>query len=649
MYLYLERFIMRKLHLYLLSALLLVVSCSSEQGTILGGSSNNTPAAAAMSSYSDWDRAIRVDADLQNMFVATPTKIEKPIDMYMAMALALKYNYTRRMISYEQSIIEAGRSPAGKIPEILSNAGYINDTNSSNLSPELKAAWNLLDISTVFYQTRDKAYTSGVAFEQSRKVIHNILQETRALYWKALTAQRLLPLIDDMNEYMILEVDEINSQGKKYTDKGRSLPSEVLIQKRQYMEAVKNLAQLKREMETAEVRLASLMGFHPNTDFKLVGPEYGNFDLPELKSNLGQLEWLSLVNRPEMRIHDLSAGPENLKIAIKGLNDPGHSQYKKDPNYYNKLWSKKAREVGMSVLEDTRNPNNVDLTNLRRQRMTSLILSQVYVSWAMHVSSVEDYQILQEIANASEDIAEDTVNKSGSRSSKSHLESARAIEDEAKASLAYVDVQESLGNLYSTIGMDALPYYMLDERPSKIAVYLRHTLEKWRTGSFLPDNRPYMLDIPSRRPPVNLSSSSLMPDLTVRTGDRINVTIPRSILDKLNLGEKVTSKAGLEDDRPLPRWLNYDSPNFTLGGVAMASDVGSYRIKIYITDEKGTIGYVSFRIKVIDVFVPSMNVIGLTEGRNAEVFKRCVGKECTEDYIQQDTVGNEVDISPRAW
>ena len=42
-------------------------------------------------SYADWDRAIRVDTDMQTMYSATPRKIEKPIDMYMAFALALIY------------------------------------------------------------------------------------------------------------------------------------------------------------------------------------------------------------------------------------------------------------------------------------------------------------------------------------------------------------------------------------------------------------------------------------------------------------------------------------------------------------------------------------------------------------------------------
>ena len=53
--------------------------------------------------YSDWDRAVRADVDMQNMYIGTPSKITRPIDMYMAMALALKYNYTRRLATYQEN------------------------------------------------------------------------------------------------------------------------------------------------------------------------------------------------------------------------------------------------------------------------------------------------------------------------------------------------------------------------------------------------------------------------------------------------------------------------------------------------------------------------------------------------------------------
>ena len=529
--------------------------------------------------YSDWDRAIRVDTDLQNMYAATPRKIEKPIDMYMAMALALKYNYTRRIAGYEQSMIEAGQLTYDQMPEVFASAGYITDVTSSKANTELKQTWNILDIGSVYYQSQDSEYKNNIAYEQSRKVIHNILQETRILYWKTLTAQKLLPTVDEMIEYMTLAVDEINAQSKELAKTGQSLSMDVMVQKRKYMEAVKSLSTLKREFENAEIRLATLMGLHPYSEYKLVGPEYGNFALPEIKSNLSEMEWLALTNRPELRIRDMVTSPENLKIYVKEYKIPTETKYKNNPSYYNRLIAKQGREVAIHIFEDLKNPNPNDLETLRRQRITSLILNQVYVAWARYMSAMEDYQISKELADISENIAEDVTIADGAQAEKSKLEAAKAIEDETAAYGAYVELQDSLGNLYATMGMDAIPYYMLNEKPSQIAMYLRKTFRKWGNGEFVPDNRPYLLDIPAKRPPVNISSSILMPDITVETWQDIDITIPKEIMDKIDFQGKVMTKAGLHDDSPLPSWLKYDEENMHFTGKVLPSETNDIKLR----------------------------------------------------------------------
>jgi len=627
---------MKKILASLLIGAVLTASCST------GSDDYNSHAVPAPASYTDWDRAIRVDVDMQTMYAASARKIEKPIDIYMAMALALKYNYTRRLVSYQQSLIEAGRSPANRLPEIFSSAGYVNTDNHTAMDSELKLAWNILDVGTVYYQTQDPQYKAGVAFEQSRKVIHNLLQETRVLYWKALTAQKILPTVDDMIEYMTLEVDELNSRSQELAQAGKSLTTPDLVKKRKYMEAVKKLSALKRDMETSEVRLASLMGFHPSTEYRLVGKEYGNFDLPEIKSSLSEMEWIALTNRPELRVRDMVTSVEEVKTSFREFKDPGQDRYKNDPAYYNRKWAKRAKQIGMSAFENIGNPTESELEALRRQRMSTLVLTQVYVSWARYMSAVEDYQISHELANVSEDIAEDTTMQDGSRAEQSQLESARAIEDEVKAMLAYVDVQDALGNLYSALGMDAIPYYMLNEKPSKIAIYLRGVLEKWRKGEFLPDNRPYLLDVPVKRPPVNLSSQKLMPDVEVETGQQINIKIPQEVFNKMDFNGKVIVKAGLIDDSPLPDWLNFNEAARTFSGTAMPGNIGAYNIKVYIADENGASGYLTFKISIKDVYVPSIRVTGLTPGRKATVLKRCVGPQCTDEYIESTVLGEDV-------
>ena len=596
--------------------------------------------------YTEWDRAIRVDVDMQTMYAATPRRIEKPIDMYMAFALALKYNYTRRIISYQQSLIDVGKSPINRLPEVFSSAGYVNPSNRSVMDSELKLAWNILDIGTVYYQGQDSRFKTGVAYEQSRKVIHNLLQETRVLYWKTLTAQRLLPTIDNMIEHMTLDVDEINARSKELVAEGRSLSVADLMKKRKYMEAVKELSNLKRELETSQVRLASLMGLHPSSDFTLVGKEFGNFELPDIKSSLSEMEWLALTNRPELRARDMITNVEEVKASFKVLEDPGLNKYKNNPDYYNKNWAKKAQSLGLSIFEDMRNPSETELETLRRQRMTNIVLTQVYVAWARYMSAIEDYQISFELANASEDIAEDITTKDGSRAEKSQLEAARAIEDEVNAMLAYVDLQDALGNLYSTLGIDAIPYYMLGEKPSRIAVYLRGVLEKWRQGDFLPDNRPYLLNVPAKRPPVNLSSAELMPDVDVESGQKLEIKIPNAVFNKMDFEGDVIVKAGLIDDSPLPDWLFFDERTNTFSGTAMPGAKGVYNIKVYIADKRGNTGFLTFKIKIVDVYVPSLRVTGLTPGRKATILKRCIGPQCTDEYINEEVIGEDIVATP---
>ncbi|MBO6281352.1 MAG: hypothetical protein J6N49_02340 [Alphaproteobacteria bacterium] len=585
--------------------------------------------------YSDWDNAIRYDADMQNMYANSPTKIEKPLDMYMTMALAVKYNYTGRMMRYQESLQKSGKAAYSALPEIVSNAGYVN-TNYSETSPDLKVAWNILDLTTLYYMKSDPMLKQNVATEESRKVIQNILQEARVLYWKALTAQRLLPVIDDTIEHITLDVDEMNVKAKELAEQGKNPETEQLVTKRKYMEAVKKLSNLKREMETAHERLASLMGMHPQTQFTLVGKEYGNFTLPEIKSNLSRLEWLALTNRPELKVHNLLTNADDLELIINDFRDDNGSNYKSNPTVYNQKWCSAAKEVSMSVYEGQRVQGLSEkiLNDLRRQRMTSLILNQVYIAWARYTSSVEDYQIALEIAGASENIAEDTTAANGSHAEKSQLEAARAIGDETKASLAYVDMQDALGALYATIGLDAVPYYMLNESPSQIALALRSTLEKWRNGDFAPGNRPYLMDIPTHRPPVDLSSSILLPDVTYHTGEHINILVPEAIFSKMGWkpGE-FSTKAGLVDDSPLPKFLKYNPANRTFTGLAMPGDSGRYPIKIYAIDNKNNIAYLNFNLTIIDSYVPSINVRGLNRGRAATVMKSCSGNQCKDEDL----------------
>ena len=582
--------------------------------------------------YSDWDRAVRADVDLQNMYVGTPSQISRPIDMYMAMALALKYNYTRRLASYQENLIKSNINPM-TLPTMAENLGYDNTMNSTATPADLKLSWNLLDISSLYYQN-NLAAPEIAAQEQSRKAINNILQEARSLYWKALAAQRLIPVIDDMNEYLVRVVDELNARSNEMMKEGKTPSTNLLLKKRKYLESIQQLAALRKKFDTAQAEFAGFLGFYPSTEIKMAGAEYGNFAIPSMRAKIQQLEWLALTNRPELRAFDNIMDKSELELVIKDFDDVNNSDYRQDPNYYNRKWSKESNDLAMTVFEDVRYPGVSTYNSLARQRMTNIVLNQVYLAWAMYQSAVEEYLLNMSVATTSEDIAEDITDKEGSDKAVSHLESAKAIIDEAQAFLAYIDVQEAIGKLYASIGMDAVPSEMLNESPSLIAIQIKKTLDKWQDGIFITRPDGAITTLSERKPPVDISSPTLVPDIAVGTGSEVNIKIPDEVFNTIEWNGEYTTVAGSLDDAGLPAWLKYDEKTHTFTGRPTLEDEGKHKIKVYAMDKSGNSAVLGFTITVDNIYIQTMEYKGLTGYRRAKVYHKCIpGAPCAKDDI----------------
>ena len=619
--------VMKKFICFLGACTGLLASCSSTT------SQQQVVEAPVMSAYySDWDRAVRADVDMQNMYIGTPSKITRPIDMYMAMALALKYNYTRRLASYQENLIKGNINPAS-LPTMAENLGYDTATQSSTIPADLKLSWNLLDLSSLYYQNNLSA-PELTAQEQSRKVVNNILQETRSLYWKALAAQRLIPVIDDMNEYLVRVVDELNARSNEMIKKGNTPSTNLLLKKRKYLESIKQLSDLRRKLDTAQAEFAGLLGFYPSTEIKLAGAEYGNFTIPSMRAKIQQLEWLALTNRPELRTFDQISSKEEFELVIKDFDDVDNSDYRQDPNYYNRKWTKESNDLSMNIFEEIRHPGISTYNSLARQRMTNIILNQVYLSWAMYQSAVENYLLNMSVATTSEDIAEDITDKEGANKAISHLESAQAIIDEANAFLAYIDVQEAIGKLYASVGMDAVPSDMLNDTPSAIAVQIRETLDKWKDGIFVTSPKNVSTSLSIRKPPVDISSPTLVPDIVVGTGSKVNIQIPDEVFEVVNWNGEYSTIAGSLDDAGLPKWLKYDSKTHTFTGTPTIDDEGSHKIKVYAMDKSGNSAVLSFTITVDNIYIQTMEYKGLTGYRRAKVYHKCTpGAPCAKGDI----------------
>ena len=94
-------------------------------------------------------------------------------------------------------------------------------------------------------------------------------------------------------------------------------------------------------------------------------------------------------------------------MVIKDFDTVDNSDYRQDPNYYNRKWARESNDLSMTVFEEVRHQGTGTYNSLARQRMTNIILNQVYLSWALYQSAVEDYLLNMSVASTSEDIAED--------------------------------------------------------------------------------------------------------------------------------------------------------------------------------------------------------------------------------------------------
>lgn len=497
---------------------------------------------------------------------------------------------------------------------------------------DLKVSWNILDISSMYYQN-GIVNQDIITEEQNRKVINNIMLEARSLYWKALSAQKMIPVIDDMNEYLVRVVDELSARSNELIKNGKNPSTNLLVKKRKYLESIKQLADLRRKFETAQAQFAGLLGFYPSTEIKLAGSEYGNFPVPSMRAKLQQLEWLALTNRPELRLFDTITSEEELKLVVKDMDTIDNSDYSQDPNYYNRKWSKESKDLSMTLFEDIRVLNNETYNSLARQRLTNIVLNQVYLSWALYQSAIEDYYLNMGVATASEGIAEDITNKEGTNKAISHLESARAIVDEASAFLSYIELQEAISRLYASIGMDVVDANILYESPSIIAINIRKTLDEWNEGIFTA-SQALNTPLSSKKPPLDVSSRVLVPDTVVGAGSEVYIKIPNEVFEQINWKGEYQTIAGSLDDAGLPYWLSYNDKTHTFTGTPSIDDVGSYRIKVYAVDKAGNSAVLSFTITVNNVYVHTMEYKGLDGYRRAKVYHKCqVGSPCASGEI----------------
>ncbi len=432
----------------------------------------------------------RVKQDSVEMYRAQEP-ITGPVSMEEAVARALKYNLDYRLKRMESALALGLTDYASKdmLPQLVASAGYqsrnnfsggtsiglldgvesTNPTSSDERSRTLRGiefSWNALDFGVSYYRARQQGDQFLIAEERRRKVVQNLLQDVRAAYWRALGAQRLTAQADEVLQKASLAL----TRSREAESQKIISPGVALAYQRALLDATTLLNQRRQDLEFAKRELAALMNVPPGVDFQVA--EAQEVPLPMAPRELGKLEDMALLQRPELREEDfrkrISADEARKQIlsVLPGITLSYGQQYDSNRFLFNNSWSEGGLSLAWNLMRLVSIPAMKDMQayqaktdEARRMALSMAILTQTRVGVERYRMALEDFKLAHQAAQVAQRLAAFTK-ASVSAKLDSELEAirtqARAVLGAYQRANAYANAHIAFGRLYNSLGFDPI-------------------------------------------------------------------------------------------------------------------------------------------------------------------------------------------------
>ena len=460
-----------------------------------------------------------IDADRPFLFVEQEPIIDG-ITLEEALARALKYNLDSRLMLMEGVLRDSQLhlSRFDMLPALAVNAGYTtrsNDnlnsskdlvtgvvSNNPSLSQDrnlgyanLALTWNILDFGVSYFQAHQNADQYLIAQERKRRVVNQIVQQVRASYWRAATAE---PLYEQILP-LLVQARQALTDARSVEEQRLQPPLDVLQYQKGLVEVVRELEAMELDLAIAKTELSSLMGLPPGSQFTLVLPPQEEMVPPELRLGIEEMEEIALLNRPELieeayqkRISALETRKAFLRL-FPGLTLT--SSINEDTNSYliNQNWADVGARLTWNLLNLASGSSALraagaseDVAEVRRLALSLAALTQVHVSYQQYRRARVDYEqalILDDI----EQRIYGYVSQGADSQSQSPLQLIRAqmaaIYAEVSSYRAYAEVHSAIANLYVSIGLDLLPESVESHDIEAMSATIKTVLDDWSNGN----------------------------------------------------------------------------------------------------------------------------------------------------------------------
>ena len=428
--------------------------------------------------------------------------LSRPIDLYEAMARALKYNLDYQVETMQTAVraAELDLSTYDGLPNLVANTGYAardryDASSSFNLttntpSPaystsqdmarrtaDLSFSWNILDFGLSYVRARQAADKVLIGKEMQRKAVHRLLEDVRTAYWRAVTFERLVSRLNALSSRTASAL----SNSKALADGRETSLVTALTYERELVEVKRTIQELERDLKVAKTQLSALMNIPPDQDFSLVIPDRTD-KTPNPGMTVKEMVTFAMLNRPELRDtayqRRMNEGEANAALLelLPGIHLDAELSYDSNDFLLNNNWAGLGYKASWNLLKVFRYPQKRELVKMqdellhqRELALTMAIMTQV------HVSNVRYQHMRRELKTAAEylDVQRRLMGQMRAEAKVGRISEQTLIREEmntliaeVKHDIAYSSLQNGYANLYASMGLD--PYQ--DALDSKLSV-----------------------------------------------------------------------------------------------------------------------------------------------------------------------------------
>ncbi len=439
-------------------------------------------------------------------------KISAPIDLYEAMARALKFNLDHQVKIAETRLRSAqlNVSHYSMLPNLVVNSGYTSRNNvqaSSSLNivtnqlnfgastsqdqdvarSDVSFGWNILDFGLSYVRARQAGDQYVISKELERRVVHKLLNEVRVAYWRALTGEKLHKRLSQINE----RAERASRTSRTITQSGKSPKLDALLTERDLIELRQAIVHLEHEILTAKAELAALLNIRPGVPFELVDTPH--FELPsELPASFDEMMRTALAHRSEIRenLYQQRINAREAKAAwlelLPGIELTGNLNQDSNSFLLNSNWVDLGASASLNLMRVFQYPANRrlvraerDVLEMRARALSMTIVTQVYLGGIQYSQQQRSYALAKEHDRVQTQLIKQyRLERKANRLSEQRLlqEELSALIAETRFDLAYSDLQSAYADLFASLGWSP---YIDPESDGSIEELATNLKETW--------------------------------------------------------------------------------------------------------------------------------------------------------------------------